>query len=40
MRHALNAFADRKTTEIVQDTLGALSLCITFGAVLFLPGLF
>lgn len=34
---ALNA---RAPAEVVQDTLGAVSLCVTFMAVLFLPGLF
>ncbi|WP_263298453.1 hypothetical protein [Rhodobacter sp. TJ_12] len=40
MRHALNTIADRNTAELVQDALGALSLCVTFMAVLYLPGLF
>ncbi|MFD2175307.1 hypothetical protein [Rhodobacter lacus] len=36
----LEALASRAPTEVVQDTLGALSLCVTFVAILFLPGLF
>lgn len=30
----------RETAELAQDMIGALSLCVTFLAVLYLPGLF
>jgi len=40
MQHRPTPFFARETTEFAQDMIGALSLCATFVAVLYLPGLF
>ncbi|PZX27322.1 hypothetical protein LY44_00695 [Rhodobacter capsulatus] len=40
MQHRPTPFFARETAELAQDMLGALSLCATFLAVLYLPGLF
>ncbi len=39
MRQTQITLVARENAEILQDALGALSLCITFLALLFLPGL-
>ena len=40
MTKTLTVLIGRDATHLAQDALGALSLCITFVAVLYLPGLF
>ena len=40
MRQDLKAALFRSQPTLLQDALGALSLCVTFVAVLCLPGLF
>ena len=40
MPHRPTPLFPRETAEFAQDMLGALSLCATFLAVLYLPGLF
>ena len=40
MRHAVTTLVTRENTAIVQDALGALSLCICGLVLLYLPGLF
>ncbi|WP_281272457.1 hypothetical protein [Paenirhodobacter hankyongi] len=40
MRKDLNATLGRLPNTLLHDALGALSLCVTFVAVLYLPGLF
>ncbi|ADE85411.1 hypothetical protein [Rhodobacter capsulatus] len=40
MQNRPTPFVARETAEMAQDMIGALSLCATFLAVLYLPGLF
>lgn len=40
MRKELNALLGCDAVHFAQDALGAVSLCVTFLAVLHLPGLF
>lgn len=40
MRQETTSLTRRDAAELAQDAIGALSLCVTFLAVLFLPGLF
>ncbi len=40
MHKNLSADFARKPGNLLQDALGALSLCVTFVGILYLPGLF
>ena len=40
MRQTRTTRLAHETAQLVQDAVGALSLCVTFLAVLYLPGLF
>ncbi|MCT2538469.1 hypothetical protein [Sedimentimonas flavescens] len=40
MRREVQAILKRHSNGLLHDALGAMSLCITFLGVLFIPGLF